>query len=174
MSSKNQAAGGSGCGLLILLALAIFVLAWAIKIGLIILGVALIIGSVMIAVGGMVLFWTGVYQRPTAQASLDEFDETLTSLSLESSRRLSSSITAWDDLQRNRGVGTLLEKAYFAESVNPATRELFDDINFHVEYGEELLSPANAPRDWEQRIDHLKELDTTALHLESLRRRVTR
>lgn len=173
MSSKNQS-DNSGCGLIILFAVAIFILAWAIKIGLVVLGVALIIGGVVGALGALIMFWYGVYERPRTQANLNKFDETLTTLSLESSRRLSSSITAWDDLQRNRGVGTLLEKAYFAESVDPATRELFDDINFHVEYGEELLGPANAPLDWEKRIDHLKELDTTALHLESLRHRVTR
>lgn len=172
MSNKSQASGG-GCAALILLGVAIVILAWAIKIGLIILGVALVLGGVLGGVSLIFLFWNGVFERPAAQASLDDFDNTLKNLTTESARRLSSAITAWDDLQRNRGVGTELEKAYFAESVDAATRELFEEVNFHVEYGEELLNPANTPLDWDSRIDHLHEQDVTTLHLDTLRRRVS-
>lgn len=170
MSNKNQA--GGGCAALIVLGVAIVILAWAIKIGLIILGVALVLGGVLGGVSLIFVFWNGVFERPAAQAALDDFDNTLKNLSTESARRLSSAITAWDDLQRNRGVGTELEKTYFAESVDAATRELFEEVNFHMAYGEELLNPANTPLDRDRHIDHLHEQDVTTLHLDTLRRQV--
>ena len=114
MSSKGQDNPGSGCALIILAGIAVVILAWAIKIGLVILGVVLIVGGALGGVALVLMFWFGVSERPKAQAALSDFDATLAELSTTSARRLSSALTSWDDLQRNRGVGTTRETGSFA------------------------------------------------------------
>lgn len=173
MSDRDQDSGASGCALFILVALAAAIAAWAIKIALIVIGIAMLIGAVFGGIGLLLFFWFGAYNRSAAQASVDEFTDALDLLTIESDRRLSTAITAWDDLQRNRGVGTALEQAFFAESVDPATRELLDEVNFYVEYGEELLAPIGPFVDQDERIDRIRERDETTVQLESLRRQVS-
>lgn len=172
MANKNQGSG-SGCAMLIALAIGLAILLWAIKIGLIVLGVVLVIAAVIGAVAVPIFLWIGVGSRSGVQAEVDEFDAALYQLSGESSRRLSGAVTRWDDIQRNRGVGTRLERAYFAESVDAGTQKLFEEVNFYVEYGEELLKADTVPGSRADRIDRLQEMDETALQLDALRRSVS-
>lgn len=116
----------TGCGVLILFAVALWAFLWALKIGMILLGVAMILTAFVGAIALPIYLWSGVRGRRAAEENLAELDAALVTLSNESSGRLRTAVRWWDDLQRNKGVGTRLEEAYFVENSRPLDAELRD------------------------------------------------
>ncbi|HIW91301.1 MAG TPA: hypothetical protein H9870_06545 [Candidatus Corynebacterium avicola] len=180
MSNNRDSAAGAGCGALVLLAVAIWAFLWVVKIGMVLLGVAMIAAAVIGAIAVPVNLWVGVFRRKAARAELAELDTALVTLSNESAGRLRSSVNWWDDLQRNKGVGTCLEEAYFAEGSHPVDaglRGILARANTMVETGDQLLHQTmgteGMPSTREACIDGIEHCDDLALELDGLRRKVT-
>lgn len=189
----------TGCGALILFAVALWAFLWALKIGMILLGVAMILTAFVGAIALPIYLWSGVRGRRAAEENLAELDAALVTLSNESSGRLRTAVRWWDDLQRNKGVGTRLEEAYFVENSRPLDAELRDILvraNTLVEESDRVLQSATTtlpstaghtpppgaavptgedsqatPR--EECIDQIERSDDLTLELDALRRKVS-
>ena len=151
--------GGLGCAVLVGAALAFWVVMWLFKIAMIVLGVALPIVGVLGGLWMIYHVWAGV------DDALDE----LTALALE---RLRSTTSAWDEIQRNRGVGTRFETAYFRGEVSPEMQHTLDRVNQLLTTADNLRGQLGDPAvrdDRERRIDLLEEADHIWLELDHLR-----
>lgn len=180
MSSNRDSAAGAGCGALVLLAVATWAFLWVVKIGTVLLGAAMIAGAFIGAIGIPVTLWVGVFRRSAAREGLSELDAALTTMSNESAGRLRSAVQWWDDLQRNKGVGTRLEEAYFTEDSHPVDAELravLARANTLVETSDRLLQPTVGAESThptrEACIDQIERCDDLALELDSLRWKVS-
>ena len=77
---------------------------------------------------------------------------------------------AWDRIQEGRGVGTVLESAYWSEQPTDEQATLFARVNTLMSRGEQLLT--SRPGSRRAVIDHLRECDRLTLDLSELQDRI--
>ena len=169
--SRNSG-GGLGCAVLIGAALALWLVMWLFKIAMIVLGVALPIVGVLGGLWMIYHVWVGVGEDRDVEQRTEQFDGVLDELTALSLERLRSTTAAWDEIQRNRGVGTRFETAYFKGEVGPEMQRTLDRVNRLLATADDLRGQLADPAvrdDRERRISLLEEADQTWLELDRLR-----
>ncbi len=164
--------GGLGCAVLVGAALALWVLMWLFKIAMIVLGVALPIVGVLGGLWMIYHVWAGVGEEKDLEQRREQFDDALDELTALALERLRSTTSAWDEIQRNRGVGTRFETAYFRGEVSPEMQHTLDRVNQLLTTADNLRGQLGDPAvrdDRERRIDLLEEADHIWLELDHLR-----
>ena len=157
--ASQKSAGGSGCALLIILTIGLWLALWALKIVLIVGGGVLVVGGVVGAVATIIWAWTSVFTDRGVDREDARLHTVLDELSTLSASSLRGQMAAWDRIQEGRGVGTVLEAAYWS-----------GEVNTQMTRGEQLLAAQPGTR--REVIDHLRECDQLALDLSELRDRV--
>lgn len=168
--ASQKSAGGSGCALFIVLAIGLWLVLWALKIALIIGGGVLVVGGVVGAVATVIWAWTSVFADRGVNREDARLREVLDELSVLSTASLREQMAAWDRIQEGRGVGTVLEAAYWSGSPTADQQHLFGRVNTLMSRGEQLLTTRPCSR--REVVDHLKECDQLTLDLSELRDRI--
>ena len=168
--ASQKSTGGSGCALFIVLALAVWLIAWALKLALIIGGGVLVTGGVVGAVATVIWAWTAVFSDRGVRRGDARLHEVLTELSVLAADSLRGQMAEWDRIQAGRGVGTVLESAYWSEQPTDEQNALFEQVNSLMTRGEQLL--AADPDSRPDIIGHLRECDLLTLDLSELRDRI--
>jgi hypothetical protein len=168
--ASQKSAGGSGCALLIIVSLGIWLALWALKLALIIGGGVLVVGGVAGAVATVIWAWAAVFADRHVDREDEALREVLDELSTLSTTSLREQIVAWDRIQEGRGVGTVLESAYWSGTPTGEQRQLFERVNMLMSRGEQLL--AVRPGSRRVVIDHLRECDRLTLDLSELQDRI--
>lgn len=168
--ASQKTVGGSGCALLIIISLGIWLALWALKIALIIGGGVLVVGGVVVAVAVIIRAWSAVFSDRGVDREDARLREILSELSTLSTASLREQIVAWEQIQEGRGVGTVLESAYWSGAPTGEQQQLFERVNTLMSRGEQLLTAQPASR--REVIDHLKACDQLTLDLSELRDRI--
>jgi hypothetical protein len=168
--ASQKSAGGSGCALLIIVSLGIWLALWALKLALIIGGGVLVVGGVAGAVATVIWAWAAVFADRRVDREDEALREVLDELSTLSTTSLREQIVAWDRIQEGRGVGTVLESAYWSEQPTDEQATLFARVNTLMSRGEQLLT--SRPGSRRAVIDHLRECDRLTLDLSELQDRI--
>lgn len=168
--ASQKSTGGSGCALLIILAIGIWLALWTLKIVLIVGGGVLVVGGVVGTVATIIWAWTSVFAERGVDREDARLHKVLDELSTLSATSLREQMAAWDRIQEGRGVGTVLEAAYWSGEPSVEQRRLFNKVNTQMIRGEQLLVAQPGTR--REAIEHLRECDQLTLDLSELRDRV--
>lgn len=166
----------SGCLGIFVVLFVIWLVAWLFKIGVILAGVALIVGAPLAAIVFCVRRWREHRMATEAVAAREKIAADFTELEVASIARLGEEMAQWDRIQLTRGVGTTLESAYFTGQAAPDIQRQLRKANELMESGERLRNgfvPGDLGTPLAQRIQHLSQIDSAWIQLELERARIT-
>lgn len=173
MAAQEKAAPG-GCALVILIVIGFWLLTWVLKIGLILLGAALVIAGVVGAIAAVLRLAALRIATSRLRRRAAVFDREMESLAAVSARLLEQEMGAWDRIQGGRGVGTRLERAYFTGTAPPDIQAVLERVNELMTIGEALVGAFGERVGEADRVKLAESADHTWLELEHLRNEVTR
>lgn len=165
----------SGCLAIVVVLFVIWLVAWLFKIGVILAGIALIVGAPLAATVFCVRQWRERRTAMQAVAARAQIAAALTELEVASIARLGEEMAQWDRIQLTRGVGTTLESAYFTGQPAPEVQRLLRETNELMESGERIRNgfvPGDLGTSLTQRIQNLSQVDSLWIRLELERARI--